>query len=111
MSRGGRGELTHIVRQAIAAPHDVHIRPQQDDIVLIEIAPGKTVVVAENKAAKRSMITDDFAWDTSGLGGNVGAATIKETPLINEILKNDNNNVDVDRYWIDGHYRGDRPAA
>ena len=29
--------------------------------------------------------------------GNVGAATIKETPLINEILKNDNNNVDIDR--------------
>ena len=44
--------------------------------VLIEIAPGKTVVVAENKAAKRSMITDDFAWDTSGLGGNVGAAKL-----------------------------------
>ncbi|SRR5579884_318330 len=28
---------------------------------------------------------------------NVGAATIKETPLLNEVLKNDNNNVDVDR--------------
>src|SRR5947208_9476780 len=43
--------------------------------VLIEIAPGKTVVVAENKAAKRSMINDDFAWDTSGLG----AMSVRET--------------------------------
>src|ERR1043165_2144893 len=41
MSRGGRGDLAHIVRQAIAAPHDVHIRAQQDDIVLIEIARAR----------------------------------------------------------------------
>jgi len=45
-------------------------------MINIEIAPGKTVVVAENKAAKRSMIADDFAWHTSGLGGNVGAAKL-----------------------------------
>ena len=51
-------------------------RASKPVMINIEIAPGKTVVVAENKAAKRSMITDDFAWDTSGLGGNVGAAKL-----------------------------------
>jgi hypothetical protein len=45
-------------------------------MINIETAPGKTVVVAENKAAKRRKIADDFAWDTSGLGGNVGAAKL-----------------------------------
>jgi flagellar basal-body rod protein FlgB len=28
---------------------------------------------------------------------NVGAAAVVETPLLNEVLKNDNNNVDIDR--------------
>src|SRR5581483_2197237 len=28
---------------------------------------------------------------------NVGAAAIVETPLLHEVMKNDNNNVDVDR--------------
>ena len=78
-SRTGRSlSLKMLARYAITTEHLAfwHAMAAGRVMINIEIAPGKTVVVAENKAAKRSMITDDFAWDTSGLGGNVGAAKL-----------------------------------
>ena len=82
-SRTGRSlSLKMLARYAITTEHLAfwHAmaagRASKPVMINIEMAPGKTVVVAENKAAKRSMITDDFAWDTSGLGGNVGAAKL-----------------------------------
>src|SRR6266700_2797940 len=40
MPGGGRGYLSHVVRQAVAAPYDVHVGAEQQDIVLIDLAHG-----------------------------------------------------------------------
>ena len=63
-------------------------RASKPVIINIEIAPGKTVVVAENKAAKRKMIADDFAWDTSGLWGQCRCGETRWLSLMSALLVN-----------------------
>ncbi len=81
-SRTGRSlSLKMLARYAITTEHLAfwHAmaagRASKPVMINIEIAPGKTVVVAENKAAKRSMITD-------GIRPDLGAMSVRRNSLV-----------------------------